>query len=423
MRNLMKHIGNYTVIMIMPYLYEDGVCEAWLELSEIITEMGYSVEDEEKIQLDADLAAELIYSGMGEVSEEFIEKLEAPAVVKLMLYRKPDASETEFETEPPAEGEEEGSESDEEEVGEAKTEETDALVEIVKLIYGHTADVRQEGEMEADPESFEGRFRPSPDLPGMWTPYTPNAKANAIMKLFPRFAAKFALPPPPELPPVMTMIFNATKSAEVSEMVAENEENVICLAYFSGPDPSTAKKIALTKEQYDQRKKKSDDDKIVLIVNRKKSEPLLSFCQLSPIYISANIEDGKKDYEAFFAEEEEEQFIEPDELEEEVPEILTLPDEISTVEADSVSYTYERAEKFEEKYDEISEISALGRIEETGGVPGPQEPQSSGEPAAAVGEQATTEESEQMPTPEESIPSAEPPPPSEEPPTPSEQPE
>ena len=58
-RNLIKYIGNYTVILIMPYLYEDGVCEAWLELSEIIGEKGYSVEDEEKFQLDPELAVEV----------------------------------------------------------------------------------------------------------------------------------------------------------------------------------------------------------------------------------------------------------------------------------------------------------------------------------------------------------------------------
>ena len=96
---------------------------------------------------------QLIYGGMGEASEEFVEKLaEGPAVAKLMLFRKPDESETELETETPAEEEEEGSESDEEEAGEAKAEETDALVEIVKLIYGHTATVGQEGEMQPDPE-------------------------------------------------------------------------------------------------------------------------------------------------------------------------------------------------------------------------------------------------------------------------------
>jgi hypothetical protein len=41
------------------------------------------------------------------------------------------------------------------------------------------------------------------------------------------------------------------------------------------------------------------------VVSRRRSEPLLSFCQLGPIYISDNVDDGKKDYETFFQEDNE----------------------------------------------------------------------------------------------------------------------
>ncbi|PSN57686.1 hypothetical protein C0J52_00313 [Blattella germanica] len=58
-RNLNKYIGNYTVLLLMPHLYVDGVCEAWLELSEQLMEMGYSVEDEEKIDINPELASEV----------------------------------------------------------------------------------------------------------------------------------------------------------------------------------------------------------------------------------------------------------------------------------------------------------------------------------------------------------------------------
>ena len=59
-RNLMKYISNYTVVLIMPYLYEDGVSEAWLQLSMLTGDMGYSVEDEEKFQLEPQLAVEVV---------------------------------------------------------------------------------------------------------------------------------------------------------------------------------------------------------------------------------------------------------------------------------------------------------------------------------------------------------------------------
>jgi hypothetical protein len=91
-------------------------------------------------------------------------------------------------------------------------------------------------------------------------------------------------------------------------------------------------------------------------VSRRRSEPLLSFCQLGPIYISDNTDDGKKDYEAFFPEEEEETGEEellPDQPEKTSKLHVTIPqcggneDQIS-------EYTYEKAEKFVPEYDEVS---------------------------------------------------------------------
>ena len=91
---------------------------------------------------------QLIYGGTGEASQEFAEKLEEGlAVAKLLMFKPADASETELEV-PSEQPEDEGSESDEE----AGMEQTDALVEIVKLVYG----TAQEGQQEPSPERYIG---------------------------------------------------------------------------------------------------------------------------------------------------------------------------------------------------------------------------------------------------------------------------
>jgi hypothetical protein len=73
------------------------------------------------------------------------------------------------------------------------------------------------------------------------------------MKLFPKFAEKYKLPPPPPtLPPVITIIFDANKSPEVNEMMQNYPDEVITTGYFSGSDPSSVKKVATSKEEYDQ---------------------------------------------------------------------------------------------------------------------------------------------------------------------------
>lgn len=99
---------------------------------------------------------------------------------------------------------------------------------------------------------MEAKYRTAIDIPAFWTPLTPTGKANAIMKLFPKFAEKYKLPPPQTLPPVITIIFDANKSPEVNEMTQNYPDEVIVTGYFTGSDPSCAKILAISKEQYDQ---------------------------------------------------------------------------------------------------------------------------------------------------------------------------
>ena len=59
LRNLVKYIESYTVILLMPYLYENGTAEAWQKLIEELGPMGYSVQDEESLDLHSSLASEV----------------------------------------------------------------------------------------------------------------------------------------------------------------------------------------------------------------------------------------------------------------------------------------------------------------------------------------------------------------------------
>lgn len=43
----------------MPYLYENGTAEAWQKLIEELGPMGYSVQDEESLELHSSLASEV----------------------------------------------------------------------------------------------------------------------------------------------------------------------------------------------------------------------------------------------------------------------------------------------------------------------------------------------------------------------------
>lgn len=98
---------------------------------------------------------------------------------------------------------------------------------------------------------------------------------------------------------------------------------------------------------------------LVVVVSRKRSEPLLSFCQLGPIYISDNTDDGKKDYKAFFPEEEEETGEEllSDEPEKTSKLHVTIP-QCGGHEGQVSEYMYEKEENFVPEYDEASGLSS-----------------------------------------------------------------
>jgi hypothetical protein len=59
-QNLVKYVSSYTVILLMPYLYENGSSEAWQTLIEELGPMGYAVQDEENIELHSSVASEVI---------------------------------------------------------------------------------------------------------------------------------------------------------------------------------------------------------------------------------------------------------------------------------------------------------------------------------------------------------------------------
>ena len=93
---------------------------------------------------------------------------------------------------------------------------------------------------------------------------------------------------------------------------------------------------------------------LVVVVSRKRSEPLLSSCQLGPIYISDNTDDGKKDYEAFFPEEEEETGeLLPEETEKTSKLHVTIP-QCGENEEQVSDNMYEKAEMLVPEYDEVS---------------------------------------------------------------------
>jgi hypothetical protein len=88
------------------------------------------------------------------------------------------------------------------------------------------------------------------------------------------------------------------------------------------------------------------------VVSRKRSDPLLSFCQLGPIYISDNVDDGKKDYEAFFPEDEEEF------LPEKTSKLSVTEPQHEGKGGEVSEYSYSKGEKFVPTYNEVSGLSS-----------------------------------------------------------------
>nr|CAD7438836.1 unnamed protein product [Timema bartmani] len=285
LRYLERFTHDHTVLLLMPFLFENGESEALQKMMQILLFEGYTTEAKSEVFLDTSKFEKLVYEGKRKVSEELKEELKA-GETRIILFKFKQRSSPEGEAE-------EESDADLE-------EQPDALHSVHELVYKERLHSEKLGEEEVLIASFLEQYSKSPDVPAMWAPATPKSKVSAILELFPDFAGSFEIPETEEAPPNLTLIYDTSKKYEVTELAREHRDAVLNLAFFNSPNPDTAKKVADSVEEFDHLYESKGGEAMVVVINREKSEPLLTFCQHAPLYISPNIQDGERLRNIFF---------------------------------------------------------------------------------------------------------------------------
>jgi len=138
------------------------------------------------------------------------------------------------------------------------------------------------------------------NIPGIYAPFTANSKSAAVRVVFPAVAEPFyeleELPPEP--PPSVVVVFDASKREEVVEISSEYTE-VAKMGFFN----DKKERLVNTLEEYNKLRRVGAKDKIVLSVVRTTSAPLLALAAAGPTYISPNKAIAKEDERVYFGAE------------------------------------------------------------------------------------------------------------------------
>jgi len=281
MTRFAKLLVNKTVMVYFPHMIdENGTCNAAFKMLAQYDPLMLSVDDQMEVQLNKEELTEMLYDCDLQLSESFTEALVArPCLATLLLFSGTETSDSGSEC-PPHLG------YVEERLG--------------AFVYGHLSHTEAPVKHTVA-EDFQKVMENGELWPGCWTPLTYLSKAAAVRVLFPHIATTLEFKEEELPPPRYCMIFDASRANEVNDIIEEFPEDILQVGFFDSMDPGSAKKVAKNLKQLEKLgPEKIKQTKMVLSVAKRTSDPLLTFSQLTPLYISPDTKVGSKECNLFF---------------------------------------------------------------------------------------------------------------------------
>ncbi|XP_057668830.1 uncharacterized protein LOC130901433 isoform X3 [Diorhabda carinulata] len=190
------------------------------------------------------------------------------------------------------------------------------------------------------------------ELIGIWVPAIPCVRATVLRLFFPKLSGPYVIPEPEPEPEHLAIIFDKKKTREALRTMGHWPEQIMNYGFFSNEDPEDTELIAKSVQRLEDpniRVKRTYEEKLVIQLSKKKSECVLTFAQIGPIYISPNPQEGARECALFFPDDysesltEEERALsdflalEPDpeeiQVEEEIEEVQEPQEAVDAVEA------------------------------------------------------------------------------------------
>ncbi|KAF7273098.1 hypothetical protein GWI33_014161 [Rhynchophorus ferrugineus] len=162
--------------------------------------------------------------------------------------------------------------------------------------------------------------QPRKERVGVWVPMKPQLRATALKLFFPKVTKEFLIPEPEPEPDHVAIIFPINKKDEILPVVHQYQQEVMKRGFFTSENPDDAQLVAKTLKELEKldASHRTYSERMVMQVSKKRSEAILAFASLDPIYMSPNPKEGKMECAKFFPEGYEE--VEEEDTDEEAQE-------------------------------------------------------------------------------------------------------
>ncbi|XP_044267394.1 tropomyosin-1, isoforms 33/34-like isoform X1 [Tribolium madens] len=283
----LHHMG---VILIFPHA-KTAYQEAF---GDLLGEAGLTIAQTEKVDITQQILDELFYFGEMPFPEEAVEELLNNTCVILQVKPIPAR-----DVEDP----------------------TDDL--ILEILYGHSKKPPGSPDSPArvlaklpEPSEEEVHEKTVHESVGVWAPDNELIKATALRLFFHRLTEHYLIPEPEPTPPHYAVVFEAIRRHEIASFMEKYSDQVIRYGFFTSEKPEEAKLVAKSIYKYERSPDRTPNEKMVIQLAKKKSECVLAFAQLKPLYISPNIKEGERECQLFFGDDYDEPPDEEEEMEE-----------------------------------------------------------------------------------------------------------
>ncbi|KAK9872264.1 hypothetical protein WA026_017065 [Henosepilachna vigintioctopunctata] len=170
---------------------------------------------------------------------------------------------------------------------------------VLQVVYGNSR--RHPGDENSPSQRF---LRTDPDgrkFIGLWAPPNTRCKALALKLLFPSLSKAYKLPEVKHIPLHVAMAFDAFKTNDLMKLHKEYPSAIIRYGFFDSDQPTEARLIAKTMEDFDARLMPTTyEEKIIFQISKEHEECFKLFMEQCPSYRSADVEIGEQDCRILF---------------------------------------------------------------------------------------------------------------------------
>ncbi|KAI4486830.1 hypothetical protein M0804_006200 [Polistes exclamans] len=322
MAQMMLELCELMVVVMYPWIFRDEQgnpkikmqCQPYTELVRDLFRQIFDVQEEIRLQLDEEIIKKMLVESDIQITEELVIGLTDGKCMAIRLKSRPPPSDWPVpypHTCPEI--------TDEENCPVRAINDVETFFHNLlqshshrKTIVGNLLETPRQSIIgtymeryvyihEPDPENEEDVFRIDPPI---WAPYQARSKVHAFMALFPEYMAEnhpYEVPKPP--PSLCAFKYTAKKPDDLKNAFEQYSEAIEYFGAFSIDEPSLARKIANSPEEFTRKVKKATIEIFIAVIRKINEEAFLAFAGINPYFATEDENQVRKVIADYFPEE------------------------------------------------------------------------------------------------------------------------